>query len=117
METSTAQESANEDPLLIAVEATRLLGRWTMVGQRHGQGCSCCPPGLGDVAMDDVEKSIMASLKKEHPVLEGRENLALFLKDCVSRTGVKAAPGEIPALLKDVAGVIDDLEKIQLGFY
>lgn len=106
-----------EDTLQIAVEATRLLGRWTMVGQRHGQGCSCCPPGLGDVAMDDVERSIMASLKKEHPLLEGRESLGQFLRDCVSRKGIEAAPGAIPALLKDVAGVVDDLEKIQLGFY
>ncbi len=34
-----------------------LLGRWAIIAERHGGGCSCCP-GLGDVAIDEVEKRV-----------------------------------------------------------
>jgi hypothetical protein len=116
MDTGTMRGTTSADPLLQAVEAVRLLGRWTMVGQRHGQGCSCCPPGLGDVPMDEVEKNIMASLKKDHPILEGRESLTLVLKDCVARKPL-GTPEQVAALYKDVGSIVDELEKIQLGFY
>ena len=107
----------SNDTLELALEATVLLGRWTMVSQRHGNGCSCCPPGLGDISMDEVEKNIYENLRQTHRVLEGKPSLTLALHECVAR---KVPAGEVEPmknLLKDFAGIIADLEKIQLGFY
>ena len=114
--TAAMETGTLKDTLHVAVEATRLLGRWTMVGQRHGQGCSCCPPGLGDVAMDDVERSIVKTLKDKHAILEGRESLNLLLRDLVSRK-VQGTPEQLRAFLADFGEIVNELERVQLGFY
>ena len=110
-------KASSPETLELALEATRLLGRWSMVSQRHGNGCSCCPPGLGDISMDDVEKNIYENLRGTHRVLEGKSSLTGVLRDCVAR---KIAPDDVEPmknLLKDFGGIVNDLEKMQLGFY
>ena len=51
------------------IQAAMLLGRWTRIAERHGGGCSCCP-GLGDVAIEEVERRVSEWLAQRHP-LEG----------------------------------------------
>jgi hypothetical protein len=101
--------------LELALEATRLLGRWSMISQRHGGGCSCCP-GLGDVDMADVERSVLEGLRRRHAVLKDRESLAALLRDCVARKGAEK-PESLRALFADVGMVIEDLERIQSGLW
>jgi hypothetical protein len=96
--------------VLQAVEAARLLGRWTLIAERHAGGCSCCP-GLGDVSIGEVEGRVLAWLGERHAVLQGRASVTGLLKDCIER---KASVD--PALLADLAGALDDLERIQAGF-
>ncbi len=90
------------------IQAATLLGRWTLIGQRHGQGCSCCPPGLGEVAMEEVEQRVLAWLRGRHPSLQ--EGLADFLKRSISH----CADGK-EALFQDIAEALDDLERMQTG--
>ena len=104
------------DLLSMALEATRLLGRWSLVAQRHGNGCSCCP-GLGEVRMDEVERHVLHGLRMRHPLLLDRESLLEFLRECVRRPGSHAAQAEqLHHLFGDVAKSIEHLEQIQRGF-
>jgi hypothetical protein len=96
--------------VLQAVEAARLLGRWTLIAERHAGGCSCCP-GLGEVAMDEVEGRVLAWLRQRHAALGERGSLTGLLRDCVERRAAIA-----PALLADLAEALDELERIQAGF-
>jgi hypothetical protein len=83
-----------------------LLGRWARIVERHGGGCSCCP-GLGDVAIDEVEKRVTEWLSTRHEVE------ALFsarLKDCIA--GRAVLPEE---LQKDIDEALSELERIQSG--
>jgi hypothetical protein len=98
------------NPVLQAVEAARLLGRWTLIAERHAGGCSCCP-GLGEVSMDEVQGRVLAWLRERHASLEGERSLTALLKDCVERKAVLE-----PALLADLSQALEDLEKIQAGF-
>jgi len=83
-----------------------LLGRWARIVERHGGGCSCCP-GLGDVAIEEVEKRVTAWLAKRHEVggsFSGR------LKQCIAERA--ALPEE---LQKDIDEALSELERIQSG--
>jgi hypothetical protein len=103
--------------LEVVVQAARLLGRWVMVAQRHGGGCSCCP-GLGDVSMEEVERNILNALRERHPMLEGRENINLFMRELIAKRGEGiATPQALKAFCDDFDLIVQDLEKIQLGFY
>ena len=111
-----ARQAGNASLLLAALCATRLLGRWTMVSQRHnGGGCSCCP-GLGDIDMNEVERLLCVDLRKRHALLEGREGFVSLLRECIERT-IQADPAALDALLEDVGRAIQELEKVQSGFY
>lgn len=103
-----------DDPLSIAVEATRLLGRWSLVSQKHEAGCSCCP-GLGDVDVAEVEKDILADLRARHEGLETVENIGGLLKSFVAR-GPAPSPASRPALLADIDRIIGILEQMQRGW-
>lgn len=77
-----------------------LLGRWTRIVERHGGGCSCCP-GLGDVAIDEVEKRVTQWLG-----LPGA--FSQVLRECIERR----AP--LPAdLQKNIDEALAELERIQ----
>jgi len=103
------------DLLLAALTATRLLGRWSLVCQRHGGGCSCCP-GLGDIDMEEVERLLSLDLRKRHSLMQDREGFAELLKQCVSRS-LQADQPALTALLEDIGHGIDELEKVQSGLY
>jgi hypothetical protein len=83
-----------------------LLGRWTRIVERHGGGCSCCP-GLGDVAIDEVEKRVSDWLRQRHPL---GESFATALRGCIERRDTLA-----PGLQKDIDEALAELERIQSG--
>ena len=103
------------DNLMAALTATRLLGRWSLVCQRHGGGCSCCP-GLGDIDMEDVERLISVDPGKRHALMQDRKGFAELLRQCVSRS-LQAEPQALAALLEDIGRGIHELEKVQSGLY
>ena len=107
--------STPADPLLAALTATRLLGRWSLVCQRHGGGCSCCP-GLGDIDMEEVERLLSLDLRKRHTLMQDREGFAELLRQCVSRS-LQADQQALTALLEDIGRGIHELEKVQSGLY
>jgi hypothetical protein len=79
-----------------------LLGRWTRIVERHGGGCSCCP-GLGDVAIDEVEKRVTEWLRLDR-------SFTGLLRECIER---RAPLG--PDLKKDIDEALSELERIQAG--
>ncbi len=92
------------------MEAAKLLGRWTLIAERHATGCSCCP-GLGDVAMEEVERRVLGWLRERHAGLrEGGDSLAVLLRRCIERRILLDA-----ALLADLAEALDYLERAQAG--
>ena len=92
------------------MEAARLLGRWTLIAERHAGGCSCCP-GLGEVTVGEVEGRVLAWLRERHGALRARADLTGLLKDCIERkVSVDAA------LFADLAEALEHLERVQAGF-
>ncbi len=79
-----------------------LLGRWTRIVERHGGGCSCCP-GLGDVAIDEVERRVTDWLRLEAP-------FSRLLRECIEQRA--ALPAE---LQKHIDEALAELERIQSG--
>ena len=113
---STPNSPGKADALLAALSATRLLGRWTLVCQRHdGGGCSCCP-GLGDIKMTEVEQLLCKDLRKRHALLQERDGFVEVLRLCVARNFL-AEQAELSALLDDIGRAINELERAQNGFY
>jgi len=100
--------------LQLAVEAARLLGRWTLIAEKHANGCSCCP-GLGDVTMEQVEGSVAAWLRERHAVLNDGGDVTSVLKRCIAREFPRTGDALQP-LLKDIAEAFDHLERVQRGF-
>ena len=97
----------------LAIDAATLLGRWTLIAERHSTGCSCCP-GLGDVSIEQVEGSMLGWLRERHPVLAERGSVTQLLKDCIARSVPQ--PEALPPLFKDLDEALDHLEKVQRGF-
>lgn len=104
------------DALLPALTATRLLGRWSLVCQRHDGGCCSCCPGLGDINMAEVERLLCRDLRKRHALLASRDGFVELLRLCVARN-FAAEPQELSALLEDIGRAINELERVQSGFY
>lgn len=98
----------------LAIEAAKLLGRWTLIAEKHAGGCSCCP-GLGDVTMEQVEGSVVAWLRERHPVLENAKSVTGLLKDCIARSRPAGAEVLQP-LFRDLGEALDHLEQVQRGF-
>jgi len=105
----------------LAIEAAKLLGRWTLIAEAHATGCSCCP-GLGDVTMAQVESSVLGWLREQgkddarrHALLAERGSVTQLLKDCISRS-LKEKQDALPPLFKDLGEALDHLEKVQRGF-
>ena len=92
------------------MQAARLLGRWTLIAERHAGGCSCCP-GLGDVSLDEVEGRVLAWLGERYVLAQKPGDLAAMLKDCIR--GKRPADA---ALFRDLAEALDYLERAQAGF-
>jgi hypothetical protein len=109
------------DDIRLAVQAATLLGRWTLISEKHANGCSCCP-GLGDVTMEQVEGSVLGWLRerskddaKRHVLLRERGGVTQLLKDCIGRSVPADAPVLQP-LFKDLGEALDHLEQVQRGF-
>jgi len=108
--------SSKTDSLSAALTATRLLGRWSLVSQRHdGGGCSCCP-GLGDLNMGEVERLLSKDLRARHALMRDRDGFVALLRLCVARS-FAAEPQALAALLEDIGRAINELERVQSGFY
>lgn len=85
-----------------AITAALLLGRWTLVAERHGGGCSCCP-GLGDIAIEEVERRVCVWIGLE-------EGVGAYLRRCIAeRSGDEGTFGKLDEALSE-------LERIQAGF-
>jgi hypothetical protein len=97
----------------LAIEAARLLGRWTLIADRHANGCSCCP-GLGDVAIDEVEASVGAWLRERHPLLQNGRTVTALLKDCIARAETAGAEVLQP-IFTDLDEALGHLEQVQRG--
>jgi hypothetical protein len=95
--------------VLQAVEAARLLGRWTLIAERHAGGCSCCP-GLGDVSMGEVEGRVLDWMRSRHSGLAEGASLSALLKDCVQGKGRLDR-----AFFDDLSEALDYLERVQAG--
>jgi hypothetical protein len=95
-----------------AVEATRLLGKWTRLAQGHvmfGAGCSC---GLGvGLGLADFEPQILEYLKTKHGIGE-----FLGVPDLL-RSIVKEGEGKKDqlALLADLSRSLDSFDELHRG--
>jgi hypothetical protein len=95
-----------------AVEATRLLGKWTRLAQGHvmfGAGCSC---GLGvpGLRLADFEPQILDYLKTKHGV-GGFADVPGLLRSIVK----EGAGGERLALLADLSRSLDSFDELHRG--
>jgi hypothetical protein len=100
--------------LQLAIEAARLLGRWTLIAEQHATGCPCCP-GLGDVTLEQVEGNVVGWLRQKHPLLEDRESVTGLLKDCIAR--LQPAGAEVlQPLFRDLDEALAHLEQVQHDF-
>jgi hypothetical protein len=102
------------DSLHLAIEAAKLLGRWTLIADKHANGCSCCP-GLGDVTIEQVEGSVAAWLRERHPLLQNGKTVTGLLKDCIARSE-PAGTEVLQPLFKDLDEALGHLEQVQRGF-
>ena len=103
--------SVNE--IQLAIDAARLLGRWTLIAEKHANGCSCCP-GLGDVSMEQVEGSVVSWLRERHPVLQDGRSVTALLRDCIARN-VPAGSDVLQPLFRDLDEAFGHLEQVQRG--
>jgi hypothetical protein len=95
-----------------AVEATRLLGKWTKLAQGHvmfGAGCSC---GLGfGVQLQDFEPHILDYLAKRHEI-EGIASVPELLRSIAKEGEGKK---ERLALLADLSRSLDSFDELHRG--
>lgn len=96
-----------------AVEATRLLGKWTRLAQGHvmfGTGCSC-GLGFGGLRLADFEPQILDYLKTRHGV-GGFADVPDLLRSIVKEgRGSK----EQLALLADLERSLDSFDELHRG--
>jgi hypothetical protein len=96
--------------LSAAIEATRLLGRWTKLAQGHvmfGAGCSC-GIGFAGLQLSDFEPHILEYLKTRHD-LGGSAGVPELLRSIVKR----GEHGEAQlALLADLERSLDSFDEI-----
>jgi hypothetical protein len=95
-----------------AVEATRLLGKWTRLAQGHvmfGAGCSC---GLGvpGLRLADFEPQILDYLKTKHGA-GGFADVPGLLRSIVK----EGAGKERLALLADLSRSLDSFDELHRG--
>jgi hypothetical protein len=110
--------------LSAAVEATRLLGKWTKLAQGHvmfGAGCSC---GVGvGLRLQDFEQQILDYLNAKHgaPALEragyrqGEAGSVTALLRAIATQGAVEQPAGRLALLADLEGSIDSFDELHRG--
>jgi hypothetical protein len=98
--------------LSAAVEATRLLGKWTKLAQGHvmfGAGCSC---GLGvGLGLADFEPQILDYLKTKHGV-SGFAGVPDLLRSIVKEGDGKK---ERLVLLADLSRSLESFDELHRG--
>jgi hypothetical protein len=97
--------------LSAAVEATRLLGKWTKLAQGHvmfGSGCSC---GVGvGVRLQDFEPQILDYLRTKHGDT-GHTAITELLRAIATQDSGKESSARL-ALLSDLARSLDSFEEL-----
>jgi hypothetical protein len=100
--------------LSAAVEATRLLGKWTKLAQGHvmfGSGCSC---GVGvGVRLQDFEPQILDYLRAKHGDT-GHTAITELLRAIATQDPGKES-GTRLALLADLARSLDSFDELHRG--
>jgi hypothetical protein len=107
-----------------ALEATRLLGKWTKLAQGHvmfGAGCSC---GVGvDVRLQDFEPQILDYLHAKHGAAaveragyrQGETgSVTALLRAIATQAGPAQFDAQL-ALLADLERSIDSFEELHSG--
>ena len=100
--------------LKLAIEAAKLLGRWTLIAEKHANGCSCCP-GLGEVTMEQVEGTVVTWLRERHRLLQDGRGVTALLRDCIARN-VTAQADVLQPLFRDLDEAFGHLERVQRGY-
>jgi hypothetical protein len=98
--------------LSAAVEATRLLGRWTKLARGHvmfGTGCSC-GAGVG-LRLQDFEPQILDYINTKHGIA-GFPGVAELLRSIATRSEEVAEP---LTLLADLERSIDSFDELHRG--
>ena len=96
-----------------AVEATRLLGKWTKLAQGHvmfGAGCSC-GVGFANLRLADFEPQILDYLKTKHGVA-GFAGVADLLRSIAMKGEGRGDP---LALLADLERSLDSFDELHRG--
>jgi hypothetical protein len=107
----------------VGVDATRLLGKWSLLAQRHlalGSGCAACSGFFGSVQARDLEQQMLDFLRERHG---GKPAAAALLAECAGSvsellkaiaTLPKKAQGleEIDVLLSDLRRGIESIEEL-----
>ena len=98
--------------LSAAVEATRLLGKWTKLAQGHvvfGAGCSC-GVGFASLRLADFEPQILDYLKTKHDV-GGHAGVSDLLRSIAKQGDGRGGL----ALLADLERSIDSFDELHRG--
>src|SRR5882672_3957707 len=119
-----ATRAKSAGTLSTALEATRLLGKWTKVAQGHvmfGSGCSC---GVGvGVRLEDFEQQILDYLHAKHGAAavgqasyeEGKAGSVTALLRAIATQGAVEQPAGQLALLADLERSIDSFDELHRG--
>ena len=96
-----------------ALEATRLLGKWTKLAQGHvmfGSGCSC-GVGFVNLRLADFEPQILDYLKTKHGV-RGFADIPDLLRTIAKE---EEKSGSRLALLTDLSRSLDSFDELHRG--
>lgn len=96
-----------------AVEAVRLLGRWTRLAQGHvmfGAGCSC-GVGIANLRLADFEPQILEYLNTKHGIA-GFAGVSELLRSIATKGN---GSGQPLALLADLERSLDSFEELHGG--
>ena len=96
-----------------AVEATRLLGKWTKLAQGHvmfGAGCSC-GVGIANLSLADFEPQILDYLKTKHAI-GGFADIPDLLRTIAKE---EERGGSRLALLADLSRSLDSFDELHRG--
>jgi hypothetical protein len=101
--------------LSAALEATRLLGKWTKLAQGHvmfGSGCSC-GVGFGNLRLQDFEPQILDYLRAKHGDT-GHTAITDLLRAIATQDSGKESSARL-ALLADLARSLDSFDELHRG--
>lgn len=98
-----------------ALEATRLLGKWTKLAQGHvmfGSGCSC-GVGFGNLRLQDFEPQILEYLRGKHGD-SGHRAITELLRAIATQDSGKKSSARL-ALLSDLERSLDSFDELHRG--